>query len=432
MSLAVLARKTRAKRSKKYRNCFVLNMSGRGGVIGGSAKYRSGDRFDPCSKCHSGSRATCCGGNMLATRACRRGCSCWHGGSSQPAPQMSYRTYINRKANGAYRPGGSYPCCKTDGIPSQFDEPAVLVVKPPKSITWKQSRNLDSSEMTEQRKLAAIQCSRFHTRLPVFMGDKMVSNKLVAKATACPAEKEPHLPCCLGLKVKSRLGYTRINHNWCESTKASACAQTASDHTALVKSEAFSCNCPVSNGCQQDGLTFTITSVTPDPPAGPPVFMTTGALMPECVSLSQGRTYQMNIVLSPSVLAQLPAGGDWVVGTIFFLSQSHTLPGRDARPSQDTQSSCLLATVLAPGPSATTETVDAAHNLFSNIPLANPGVMMNGDSWRVPDCPPDLFGEGRTGRWTALNLFPGQQPLPHVPFKKCFDNLKKPMPSSCK
>jgi hypothetical protein len=29
---------------------------------------------------------------------------------SQPAPQMSYRNYINRKASGAYRPGGT-PCC---------------------------------------------------------------------------------------------------------------------------------------------------------------------------------------------------------------------------------------------------------------------------------------------------------------------------------
>ena len=251
MSLAVLAKKTRAKRSKKYRSCFVLNMTGRGGVIGQNAKYNSGARFNPCDKCHSGTRTTCCGGNMLVSRECRRGCSCWHGGSSQPAPQMSYRTYINRKANGAYRPGGSYPCCETDGLDLDLKSEAddlSLSVNQPKRITWKQSGNLDSSTITEQRKLAAIQCSRYHTRQPRFMGGKMMSNKLVAKATACPARSEP-CQCYRGLKIKSRLGYTRINHNWCESTKASACAQTASDHTALVKSEAFSCNCPTGNGC---------------------------------------------------------------------------------------------------------------------------------------------------------------------------------------
>ena len=503
MSLAVLAKKTRAKRSKKYRSCFVLNMTGRGGVIGQSAKYNSGARFNPCDKCHSGTRTTCCGGNMLVSRECRRGCSCWHGGSSQPAPQMSYRTYINRKANGAYRPGGSYPCCETDGLDPDLkslvaDASPVFTANQPKRITWKQSGNLDSSTVTEQRKLAAIQCSRYHTRQPRLMGGKMMSNKLVAKATACPARSEP-CQCYRGLKIKSRLGYTRINHNWCESTKASACAQTASDHTALVKSEAFSCNCPTGNGCgssctctqlialeeiapvsvgdivQGDitgarGLVVQIVGASvvvelsdcnvPFPLfdstdfgevtfAGPVErnctgddtqvlnieitatdnsgsnFSATAISLPKCVSISQGRSYKINLVPSPFVALALPSDSTLTLGVA--LGQSYTPLERYARPSADVEetafSPCRVYGVALLGPEASPPTSD------------DRTIILSGGSLNIPDCPPFL-GQGFTGRWTKL-FFLGEDDgntvvIGSLPFRKCFDNLKKPMPSTCK
>jgi len=509
MSLAVLAKKTRAKRSKKYRSCFVLNMTGRGGVIGQNAKYNSGARFNPCDKCHSGTRTTCCGGNMLVSRECRRGCSCWHGGSSQPAPQMSYRTYINRKANGAYRPGGSYPCCETDGVGPDLkslvaDDPS-LSVNQPKRITWKQSGNLDSSTITEQRKLAAIQCSRYHTREARFMGGKMMSNKLVAKATACPARSEP-CQCYRGLKIKSRLGYTRINHNWCESTKASACAQTASDHTALVKSEAFSCNCPTGNGCGlsctctqfislpgspgigtvlvvngverglvvqvvgagnvfsvmvelfdcdvpfavgddtgpfgnvgfagpveqnctgdgTEALNIEVTAVMPDPDA-PNNFEATAISLPKCVSISQGRSYKINLVPSPSVVQQFGGTTDWTLTLAVALGQSYTPLERYPRLPANTDhlfGPCRLYDVVLLGPTASPPTSGDAT------------IILSGGSLNIPDCPPFL-GQGFTGRWTKLVFFREDENdnnvvIGSLPFRKCFDNLKKPMPSTCK
>ena len=231
MSLATLARKTRTRKSKKGRNCFVLNMTGRGQVIGQSAKYNSGGKYDPCRMCHTGKRGSCCGANHTVSKECRGTCSCWYNGLSQPAPQMGYGVYLARKAGGAYRPSGTSRCCKTAKQPGKNPN------------TWKQTQNLDASVIIEQRRLAAIQCSRFHKRFPRFVGNVLLSNKFTAAPTACSAYGGACL-CDKGLKIKGRLGYTRINHNWCTATKASECARTASEQIALVKSASFSCNCP--------------------------------------------------------------------------------------------------------------------------------------------------------------------------------------------
>ena len=107
MSLAVLARKTKTKMRSKSTKCggitngsrtkgHILNMTNRGGGIGLSGmsyKYRG-------SGCRSGAAETCCSANKTVSAKCRKGCSCRFGGLSQPAPQMSYRTYLNRKSNG--------------------------------------------------------------------------------------------------------------------------------------------------------------------------------------------------------------------------------------------------------------------------------------------------------------------------------------------
>ena len=60
MSLATLARKTRAKQRVRTRGNFILNMTGRGNVLGMNAKMSRGN-CKGLTKC-AGKRAACCVG----------------------------------------------------------------------------------------------------------------------------------------------------------------------------------------------------------------------------------------------------------------------------------------------------------------------------------------------------------------------------------
>ena len=150
MSLAVLARKTRTKqRLKSSKRGFVLNMTNRGGGIGLSGmsyKQRGANckQSGCCSSvCKTGQASTCCSADKNVSKECRKRCGkCWYNGSSQPAPQMSYRNYINRKASGAYRPGGR-PCCNTAESTKNLN-------------VWKQPPNIASSTVTEHRKQSTL------------------------------------------------------------------------------------------------------------------------------------------------------------------------------------------------------------------------------------------------------------------------------------
>ena len=102
MSLATLARKTKAKQRLNTRGKFILNMTGRGHVLGMNAKMSRGN-CSGLTKC-AGKRAACCVG-VGGSRCCEFP----HGG--QPAPQMGYGVYLNRKSKGAYHPGGGPQCC---------------------------------------------------------------------------------------------------------------------------------------------------------------------------------------------------------------------------------------------------------------------------------------------------------------------------------
>ena len=252
MSLAVLARKTKTKMRSRSTKCggvtngsrtrgHVLNMTGRGGGIGLSGMsyiYRG-------SGCNGGKAGTCCEANKTVSKDCRKGCDCRYGGLSQPAPQMSYRTYLNRKSSGAYRPGG-YPCC---------DGP---VTKNPN--TWKQHPDIIASEIVEHRKQSTLRCAKGMEK----RNEK--TNKLEAKpvcawlnpatgkyetakncnpygSSACRA------PC--GIKIKGRLSYTRINKNWCNTTKSVEQGNCASDHISKVKQRAYLCDC--SKDCKNSG-----------------------------------------------------------------------------------------------------------------------------------------------------------------------------------
>ena len=137
MSLAVLARKTRAKQKLRKRGKFILNMTGRGNVLGMNAKMSRGN-CKGLTTC-AGKRAACCVG--VGGSQC---CEFPHGG--QPAPQQGYRVYLNRKSKGAYRPAGGKQCKTLSGCTSA------------KSV-WKQGSNLDAGEITRKRRDNILACN---------------------------------------------------------------------------------------------------------------------------------------------------------------------------------------------------------------------------------------------------------------------------------
>ena len=137
MSLATLARKTKAKQRLRTRGNFILNMTGRGNVLGMNAKMSRGN-CKGLTKC-AGKRAACCVG--VGGSQC---CEFPHGG--QPAPQQGYRVYLNRKSKGAYRPAGGKQCKTLAGCTSA------------KTI-WKQGNNLDASVVTTNRRDNILACN---------------------------------------------------------------------------------------------------------------------------------------------------------------------------------------------------------------------------------------------------------------------------------
>lgn len=196
MSLAVLARKTRTmQRSRSNKRGHVLNMTGRGNV-----------------------RGECCSANGVDSA----------GRINRPAPQVSYRTYINRKTSGAFRPSG-HNCCDT-------------AISSGKNLrTWKQHPNIAASEITEHRKHDAIRCDRgMEVRNRVTVGDNVYSNKLTAKAP-CSVSSGQHPLKSYG--NKGRLAYTRINNVSCNVTKRVEQGRSASDHIGKVRQRAFLCDC---------------------------------------------------------------------------------------------------------------------------------------------------------------------------------------------
>ena len=139
MSLATLARKTKAKKRLRTRGNFILNMTGRGNVLGMNAKMSRGN-CKGLTKC-AGKRAACCVGVGGDEPGC---CRFPHGG--KPAPQMGYRVYLNRKSKGAYRPAGGKQCKDISGCTKA-------------KTVWKQGSNLDASVVTTNRKDNVLACN---------------------------------------------------------------------------------------------------------------------------------------------------------------------------------------------------------------------------------------------------------------------------------
>ena len=220
MSIVVLARKTKTlQRLKSDKRGFILNMTGRGGGIGlGGLSYRyrgksSNDKYG----CNQGFSQACCDQVPKNNNI---------NGKSQPAPQMCYRNYLNRKSHGAYRPGGKV-CCNDVSR---------------NNIVWKPHPNNSASEITEHRKQATLRCAKAkEVRTRRMIGDTLLSCNIDAKKPC--TMKDNKCMTTLGVPYKGRLAYTRINHNWCTSTKTVTANNCASDHTDTAKQRAFLCKC---------------------------------------------------------------------------------------------------------------------------------------------------------------------------------------------
>ena len=195
MSLATLARKTRAKQRVKTRGKFVLNMTGRGTVSHKTNRGPCGLKYNKTgtSKCtFRGSNATCCNDNSKCKQFP-------HGGV--PAPQMGYGIYLNKKNHGGYRPSGG-KCCKN----SEAQKNAKIV--------WKKSPDTDASDLIRRRKDKVLACNN-----DVYSQSK---NKKV-----CLVKKN-----MCGCNSTDKVDYTRINHNWCTTTKAIPQNRTAGEQIA--------------------------------------------------------------------------------------------------------------------------------------------------------------------------------------------------------
>lgn len=195
MSLAVLARKTRTKQKLRKRGKFILNMTGRGNVLGMNAKMSRGN-CKGLTKC-AGKRAACCVG--VGGSQC---CEFPHGG--QPAPQQSYRVYLNRKSKGAYRPAGGKQCKTTEACTSA------------KSV-WKQGSNLDAGEITRKRRDNILACYT----------DVYTAPTDCNKICCCDCKN------ICGCRATDLVRYTRINKSFgCQTTKAVRMGRAASEQIA--------------------------------------------------------------------------------------------------------------------------------------------------------------------------------------------------------
>lgn len=205
MSLATLARKTRTKQRIRTRGNFILNMTGRGNVIGLSAKMSRGNctGFTKCA----GKRSSCCVG--VGEPDC---CTFKHGG--KPAPQMGYGVYLNRKSKGAYHPSGGKQCSTISGC------------KQAKSV-WKQSPNISAGEITMQKRDNVLLCNK----------DVYTAPTDCTKKCCCACKN------ICGCRATDLLRYTRINKSFgCGVTKAVKQDRTAGEQIARNRA-AYSVDC---------------------------------------------------------------------------------------------------------------------------------------------------------------------------------------------
>ena len=203
MSLATLARKTRTKKRMNTRGKFILNMTGRGNVLGMNTKMSRGNCGGKLTKC-AGKRSACCVGVGGESDCCRFP----HGG--KPAPQMGYGVYLNRKSKGAYHPGGGKQCKTLPGCQSA-------------KTVWKQHSNLDASVVITNKKDNVLACNS-----DVYTAKRDTCTPDCSGQCCCPVKKN-----ICGCRATDLVRYTRINKSFgCQTTKAVRMGRSASEQIA--------------------------------------------------------------------------------------------------------------------------------------------------------------------------------------------------------
>ena len=221
MSLRILklkAKQTNPRYSNNRRQ--ILNMTNRGSVIGSNAKYGGAG----CAKCSGGVRSTTCSSDSVLPNGCKNGCGCRFDGLSQPAPQMSYRNYLNKRSNAAYRPGGA-PCCDISGRITSV---------------WKQTTGKTSaSEVTEIKRLKALYCAATTHKQLV----NPLTGKITSRSSGSVCGAYGHGPKCVcGWAItKAQRWFNRINHTVCGVTKTLPGYRTAGEQVALIKAAPMAC-----------------------------------------------------------------------------------------------------------------------------------------------------------------------------------------------
>jgi len=203
MSLATLARKTRTKKRMNTRGKFILNMTGRGNVLGMNAKMSRGNCGGKLTNC-AGKRSACCVGVGGESDCCRFP----HGG--KPAPQMGYGVYLNRKSKGAYHPGGGKQCKDITGCTNA-------------KTVWKQHSNLDASVVITNKKDNVLACNS-----DVYTAKRDTCTPDCSGQCCCPVKKN-----ICGCRATDLVRYTRINKSFgCQTTKAVRMGRSASEQIA--------------------------------------------------------------------------------------------------------------------------------------------------------------------------------------------------------
>tara|TARA_A100001015_G_C14926208_1_gene686477 strand:+ start:696 stop:1301 length:606 start_codon:yes stop_codon:yes gene_type:complete len=126
------------------------------------------------------------------------------------------------------------------------------------SSSFKEAIAILASEITEHRAQATIRCANnIRKRKPRYLGKTLISNKFVAKPVCSWYNPEtfqyetvkgpnPLTQNCqrtTTLPIKGRLGYTRINKNWCNTTKTLTVGTSSSEQIAKRKQRAYLCPC---------------------------------------------------------------------------------------------------------------------------------------------------------------------------------------------
>tara|TARA_B110000046_G_C12899829_1_gene358082 strand:- start:178 stop:684 length:507 start_codon:yes stop_codon:yes gene_type:complete len=135
--------------------------------------------------------------------------------SSYNSGQVSYRIFMNRRASGTYKPGGTV-CCNKEMKPAK--KPSGLYIPPDKT----------SSSQIENKKQRVLVCPYSPT-----VPEKPKCCKYPVRCT----------DMC-GTTIKSRLSYSRINHNETTITKVLKLPTSSGDYISKRKARATKCDFP--------------------------------------------------------------------------------------------------------------------------------------------------------------------------------------------